>query len=256
MLPPDTKLVLALIPQRKRSVSSESRHSHSVLTLDTEQALVKNSTHVSVSSPDADHSVSTPDTNHMQVETLSSFPLLHQLATQGIPKSRPNTMPNFQAFDPTFGIEVQSTLKPDRWQSLLKHYPDPEFPNIIAGISRYGARVGYEGPMVRIRGRNHPSVLRIPTEITQNIATEVAAARVHQIYPLPQFYYISPLGAVRKRLNGTFSGWRRIHDLSFPYGKSVNDGIREEYGSLIYQTFDDAVVEFLVCGFSSEICVI
>jgi len=121
VLPPDTKLVLALIPQRKRSVSSESRHSHSVLTLDTEQALVKNSTHVSVSSPDADHSVSTPDTNHMQVETLSSFPLLHQLATQGIPKSRPNTMPNFQAFDPTFGIEVQSTLKPDRWQSLLKH---------------------------------------------------------------------------------------------------------------------------------------
>ena len=212
-----------------------------MLTLNTEQALVKNSTHVSVSSPDTDHSVSTPDTNHMQVETLSSFPLLHQLATQGIPKSRPNTMPNFQAFDPTFGIEVQSTLKPDRWQSLLKHYPDPEFPNIIAGISRYGARVGYEGPMVRIRGRNHPSVLRIPTEITQNIAREVAASRVHQIYPLPQFYYISPLGAVGKRLNGTFSGWRRIHDLSFPYGKSVNDGIREEYGSLIYQTFDDAI---------------
>jgi hypothetical protein len=38
-----------------------------------------------------------------------------------------------------------------------------------------------------------------------------------------------------------FSGWRRIHDLSFPYGKSVNDGIREEYGSLIYQTFDNAI---------------
>jgi hypothetical protein len=37
------------------------------------------------------------------------------------------------------------------------------------------------------------------------------------------------------------AGWRRIHDLSFPYGKSVNDGIQEEYGSLIYQTFDDAV---------------
>src|SRR5579859_4161323 len=117
---------------------------------------------------------------------------------QGIPRSRPNTMPNFQAFDPTIGIELQSTLKPDRWQSLLKRYPDPEFPNIIAGISQYGAQVGNEGPMVRIRGRNHPSVLRIPTEIMQNIATEVAAMRVHQIYTLPQFYYISPLGAVEK----------------------------------------------------------
>ena len=213
-----------------------------MLTPDTEQALVTHSTHaVSVSNPDTDHSVSIPDTKRMSVKTSSSFPLLHYLATQGIPKSRPNTTLNFQAFDSSIGIEVQSTLKPDRWQSLLKHYPDPEFPNIIAGISRYGARVGYEGPIVRFRGCNHPSVLRIPTEITQNIATEVAAARVHQIYTLPQFYYISPLGAVEKRLNGTFSGWRRIHDLSFLYGKSVNDGIRKEYGSLLYQTFDDAI---------------
>jgi hypothetical protein len=241
VLPPDTKLVLAPIPQRKRTVSSESRHSHSVLTPDTEQARVTDSTHVSVSSPDTDHGVSTSDTNRMPVGTLSSFPLPHQLATQGIPRGRPNTVPNFKTFEPTIGIEVQSTLKPDRWQSLLKHYPDPEFPNIIAGISRYGARVGYEGPMVRIRGRNHPSVLRIPTEITQNIATEVAAARVHQIDTLPQFYYISPLGAVEKRLNGTFNGWRRIHDLSFPLGKSVNAGIQGEYGSLIYQTFDNAI---------------
>ena len=150
-------------------------------------------------------------------------------------------MPNFKAFNPTIGIEVQSTLKPDRWQSLLKHYPDPEFPNIIAGILRYGARVGYEGPRVRIRGHNHPSVLRIPTKITQNIATEMAAVRVHQIDTLPQFYYTSPLRAIQKRLNGTFSGWRRIHDLSFPHGKSVNDGIQEGYGSLIYQTFDNAI---------------
>jgi hypothetical protein len=163
VLTPDTEQVLALIPQCKRSVSSESRHSHSVLTPDTEQALVTHSTHVGVSSPDTDHN------------TSSSFPLLHQLATQGIPKSRPNTMPNFRAFDPTIGIEVQSTLKPDRWQSFLKHYPDPAFPNIIVGISQYGARVGYEGPMVRIHGRNRPSVLRIQTEITQNIAAEAAA---------------------------------------------------------------------------------
>ena len=213
-----------------------------MLTPDTEQALVTHSIHVvSVSSPDTDHSVSTPDTNRMHVKTSSSFPLLHHLATQGIPKSRPNTTPNFQAFNSTIGMEVQSTLKPDRWQSLLKHYPDPEFPNIIAGISRYGARVGYEGPIIRIHGHNHPSVLRIPTEISQNIATEVAATRVHQIYTLPQFYYISPLGAVEKRLNGMFSGWRRIHNLSFPYGKSVNDSIREQYGSLMYQTFDDAI---------------
>lgn len=92
-----------------------------------------------------------------------------------------------------------------------------------------------------MRGRNHPSILRIPTEITENIISEVSAGRVKEIVTLPQFYYISPLGAVEKRSNGAFNGWRRIHDLSYPWGKSVNDDIRKEYGSLIYQTLDDAI---------------
>src|SRR5204862_8069368 len=61
------KRVLAPTPQCKRGVSNESRHSHSVLTPDTEQALVTYSTHVSVSSPDTDYSVSIPDTNRMHV---------------------------------------------------------------------------------------------------------------------------------------------------------------------------------------------
>src|SRR5579859_307562 len=92
------------------------------------------------------------------------------------------------------------------------------------------------------QGRIVPSNLQVIVNgFRQNITTEMAAARVHQIDTLPQFYYISPLGAVQKRLNSTFSGWRRIHDLSFPYGKSVNDGIQEDYGSLIYQTFDNAI---------------
>jgi len=158
-----------------------------------------------------------------------------------MPTRRPNTIPRFQTFDSSLGIKVQSSLKPQRWRSLLALYPDPDFAEIIAGIAEYGARVGYEGPVLRIRGRNHHSVLRIPTEITDNIVSEVAIGRVKEVLMLPQFYYISPLGAVQKRLNGALNGWRRIHDLSYPRGKSVNDGIREDYGSLMYQTIDDAI---------------
>jgi hypothetical protein len=161
--------------------------------------------------------------------------------TERAPTRRPNTTSSYPTFTPTVGLEVHSTLKPDRWDSLLKHYPDPEFPKIIAGIARYGARVGYEGPILRIRRPNHSSVLRIPSEISQNIAAEVESSRIQEIHSLPQFYYVSPLGAVEKQLNGASNGWRRIHDLSCPHGKSVNDGIKEHYGSLVYQTLDDAI---------------
>ena len=44
------------------------------------------------------------------------------------------------------------------------------------------------------------------------------------------------------------SGWRRIHDLSFPYGQSVDDGIPQEWGALEYATFDDAVNALLRQG--------
>ena len=38
------------------------------------------------------------------------------------------------------------------------------YPKINAGITKYGARVGYEGPFLRIWGHNHSSVLQIPCE--------------------------------------------------------------------------------------------
>jgi hypothetical protein len=58
---------------------------------------------------------------------------------------------------------------------------------------------------------------------------------------LPQFYVISPFGAVEKRANGTGTGWRPIHDLSFPNDISINDDISSHYDNLMYQTLDDAI---------------
>jgi len=140
---------------------------------------------------------------------------------------QPNTTSSYPTFTPTVGLKVHSTLPPDRWESLLTHYPDPEFPKMTAGIAHYGARVGYEGPILRIRRPNHSSVLCIPSEISNNIAPKVEASRIQEIHSLPQFYYVSLLGAVKNQSNGGFNGWRRIHDLSCPNGKSVNDGIKE-----------------------------
>ena len=57
-------------------------------------------------------------------------------------------------------------------------------------------------------------------------------------------FVCSPLGLVPKH----DGGWRRIHDLSYPYGNSVNDGIPQDWGTLEYTTFDDAVVILLRQG--------
>jgi hypothetical protein len=132
-------------------------------------------------------------------------------------------------------------LKLKRWKQLLSHYPSSQFPELLAGIITYGARVGYEGPLLQIHGPNHSSAFRIANEITKNIQTEVSADRVKPVTTLPHFYVVSPLGAVEKKSNGVRTGWRRIHDLSFPPGISVNDGIPDQYGSLLYQTLDEAI---------------
>jgi hypothetical protein len=46
---------------------------------------------------------------------------------------------------------------------------------------------------------------------------------------------------VPKTANGVQNGWRVIFDLSSPEGASVNDGIPNEYGTLAYETLNDAI---------------
>jgi len=134
-----------------------------------------------------------------------------------------------------------SPLVPSHWEYLLSAYPDKDFVRNIVGIATYGARLGYIGPFQSISSSNHSSATRIPSEIHSNISDELIEGRIKQVSQLPPYYISSPLGAAPKKSNGTFTGWRRIHDLSFPHGISVNDGIPKHYGSLKYQTLDDAI---------------
>ena len=148
----------------------------------------------------------------------------------------------FKVFTPVEShLRPTSSLNPNQWRKLLQHYPDSQFPELLTGIATYGARAGYEGPLLCIRGPNHSSTFRISDEISANIQAEVSTRRVLEIPSLPQFYVISPLGAVEKCANGIRAGWRRIHGLSFPKGVSINDGIPAHYGILLYQILDDAI---------------
>ena len=125
---------------------------------------------------------------------------------------------------------------------LLEHYPDQRFPHILAGIATYGARLGYEGTQsAKIRLNNYKSVLEQPNTLEEGINEDLKLHRTRVINPLPKAYYISPLGLVPKTTAGITTGWRRIHDLSAPRGRSVNDGIPKHYGTIVYETFQFAL---------------
>lgn len=58
--------------------------------------------------------------------------------------------------------------------------------------------------------------------------------------PFPNFQS-SPVGLVSKYSEETIIDYRVIHNLSFPEGTSVNDGIQENFESVQYQDIEDAV---------------
>jgi hypothetical protein len=159
------------------------------------------------------------------------------------PPPRPNTTPAFRIL-PTNREKLAkpSPLNPNAFRRLLHHYPIRQFPELLANIITYGARVGFEGAYHQpSRARNHTSATQAPEIISRDIETELQLGRLLELNTLPPQHFCSPLGLVPKVTNGVQTGWRRIFDLSYPQGESVNDGIPSQYGQLSYETFDAAL---------------
>ena len=115
----------------------------------------------------------------------------------------------------------------------------------LPAILRKGAKIGYRGPNITHRNTNHHSALDAPEILSSDLQKQLHHDRLNQIDPATEAPFVcSPLGLVPKH----DGGWRRIHDLSFPPGNSVNDGIPQEWGSLEYTTFDEAVDALLQQG--------
>jgi hypothetical protein len=106
----------------------------------------------------------------------------------------------------------------DVWDTLLQSYPG-DLHLIIANILRFGAVIGYDGPDRYILSKNL---------LSANDAPEVMHDKL-----LEDLFISSPLGFAPKH-DGSL---RRIHHLSHPPGRSVNDGIPEVFVSLDYVTF-------------------
>ena len=108
-----------------------------------------------------------------------------------------------------------------------------------------GAKVGYRGPFRFQLFQSHPSALSAPDILIKDLQKQQHHDRLTRVGSNPLYPFISsPLGLVPK----SDGGWRRIHDLSYPRGKSVNDGIPDDFGALEYATLDEAIAALLLRG--------
>ena len=140
-------------------------------------------------------------------------------------------------------LSTPASLNPQGISLLLRNYPDKRFVDTLVSIASSGVRIGYKGNQdCRIETRNHRSALLQADVITKSIQSEIDKGRIKEISALPSdHYFCSPIGLVAKIADGIQTGWRMIFDLSSPEDRSVNDGIPLHYGSIVYETLEDAI---------------
>jgi hypothetical protein len=129
----------------------------------------------------------------------------------------------------------------------LSNHPDQAFAKRVINTLEFGARIGYTGPRcARIR-KNWPSTKLCPDKVRTIIRDDVIKGRKVGPFSTPPFknFVGSPLGAIPRKLSDKI---RLIHDLSFPPGVSVNDGIPHEFATVQYMALDDAIKEIVTSG--------
>ena len=141
---------------------------------------------------------------------------------------------------------VHSGFNIDYWLQYLEHYED----RIVVDFLRFGWPINCRAHVLPLSTlRNHPSAAANDTCLTLYIAKELDHQSVMGPFhrnPFNSDCVISPLMCVPKRDTDEL---RIVHDLSFPEGFSVNDGISKD--SYLDQSFKlrlpgiDRLVEFI-----------
>ena len=147
---------------------------------------------------------------------------------------------------------VSTPLRLEAWEAALASHPDQAFAHYICDGLRFGFRIEFQyGSPLKSASANMPSAIHHPQVVTNYLQDELSRGRMlgpfHSLQGLPPLH-INRFGVIPKGHNT--GKWRLITDLSFPHGRSVNDGIDRSLSSLSYTTVDDiaAVVAQLGTG--------
>ena len=122
--------------------------------------------------------------------------------------------------------DVPSELNCDRWDTLLKDYPDRQ----VCDFLRYGWPVTYTAPSIPTPSEtNHASATRHPVAVKSFIDKELQKEALLGLFSCPPFSPWTQTSPIMTRDKSDGSGKRVIIDLSFPEGSSVNDGILKNF---------------------------
>ena len=132
-------------------------------------------------------------------------------------------------------------LNPSGWVQLCQDYPDEAVAEAVVGIARFGARIGFQGTRNGQRiAQNLLSAGQLPGLLQEDLLEQMGERLAHNLRvprrPPPCVLFL-PLGACRQARGIK----RQIHHLSYPPGKSVNDGIPAEFGEITYSTVDEII---------------
>ena len=155
-----------------------------------------------------------------------------------IPCTVPNDTNSTEASNPLpFGII--SPVNSDNLDKLLSVHPDRDFVQYVNNGFRNGFDLFYCGSATSTSPKNLRLSETHAKEVTDAIAKELKRGHTSGPFNSPPFSvtHCSPLGAVEK----SDSSVRLILDLSQPRGSSVNENIMDEYCSVKYTSFDEAV---------------
>ena len=127
--------------------------------------------------------------------------------------------------------------------SFLAHYlssnPDIGLVTYLTHGFQHGFDLMFVGPITSTSPRNLRSTDEFHEAVTHALHSELLLGHISGPFRSPPFpkYHCSPLGAILK----PSAKIRLILDLSQPRGTLVNEFILEEFCSVRYSVFDDAV---------------
>ena len=139
-------------------------------------------------------------------------------------------------------ITAKKSINTDALKAGLSQHPDKDFVDRVVEYSVKGVPIFYEGPRLRRISPNWPSAYKYSDSVVASISKNIAQGRMAGPFPSPPFknFVGSPMGAFPKKRSDR-KKIRVIHDLSWPPGSSVNDGIQDENCHVQYMTVDDVV---------------
>ena len=135
---------------------------------------------------------------------------------------------------------TSTPIRTDKWELALQHHPDRSFVQYLLQGFRQGFRIGFNHKAaLKSAEKNLLSADHHPEVIAEYLQNEKRLGRMLGPFPvdmqLPHLHF-NRIGVVPKGHNT--GKWRVITDLSYPPGRSVNDGIDDEMCSLSYISVD------------------